>query len=141
MFQFIDRWIDRLEGKPSLPMSYDASMAMIVANFQNGLGDGKRVVFTGSVVKDKLDRVYEDFCNACGKVRKVTGEQFSTDTDAVEVYCGEDMNVTASTVTMVNQCDAVVLVEQKGKTTFGEIEKAIDAIEALNKRLVGFILI
>ena len=52
---------------------------------------------------------------------------------------GADMNVTASTLEMLAECDAVILVEERGRSLRARVHKEHESIAALEKAVVGYV--
>ncbi len=128
MFNFIDKWIDRLDGQVECSLPAEESIKKIAANIAAVLsGQEKSLLFVGSINKSNIQMLCEQLsaylpntisCKAAGNIL----------TDA-------------ETVKLVTDCDCIVLVEQEGKSTYPIIEQEIQAIKDLNKSIVGFVLV
>lgn len=128
MLNFIDKWIDRLDGQsmPVLPLK--ESYKKTAANIAAVLSEQKaNLLFVGSVKKSDI---------------QILCEQLSAYMPST-ISCKGAGNILteAETVKLVADCDCIVLVEQEGKSTYPIIEQEIQAIKDLNKSIVGFVLV
>ena len=128
MLNFIDKWIDQLEGQnmPVLPLkeSYKKTAANIAAVLS---GQEKSLLFVGSINKSDIQTICE---------------QLSTYLpNTISCKAAGNILTEAETVKLVADCDCIVLVEQEGKSTYPIIEQEIQAIKDLNKSIVGFVLV
>ncbi|WP_300839356.1 hypothetical protein [uncultured Acetatifactor sp.] len=51
------------------------------------------------------------------------------------------MNRTAGTLEALGECDAVILVEGRGKSSRGQAQKEHESIAALEKPVVGYVML
>lgn len=121
----IDRWLERLEGKAERP-SEDAVLERGLVNIQNYTEAGSKILLTGTVSEDQLKAIG-------GKL----GEKLADRT----LVISPDMNKATDTLRQLADCQAVILVEQRGVSRFSEIRKEREAIQGLKKPVVGCLVI
>ena len=121
----IDRWLERMVGKAERP-SEDAVLERGAVNIVNYTEDGCRILLTGTVSKEQLQ-------NIAAKLSDKIGSRI--------IQVGSNLNESTETLRQLAQCQAVVLVEQRGVSRFGAIEKEREAINGLKKPVVGCFVI
>lgn len=122
----VDRLLERLEeGSGRLP---EAEVYKIVAvNMTNLAKTGGMFLVTGTVDKGKLE----------GFVEAVVPQL----EENVTLVAGWNMNRSAGTLEALAECDAVVLVEERGRSLRREIQKEHEGIAALGKPVVGYVVL
>ena len=68
-------------------------------------------------------------------------EIISSQVENVALTAGADMNRTAGTLEALAECDAVILVEERGRSLRREIQKEQESIAALEKPVVGYLIL
>ena len=68
-------------------------------------------------------------------------EALSARLEEVTLVAGADMNVTASTLEMLAECDAVILVEERGRSLRAKIHEEHESIAALEKPVIGYVIL
>lgn len=121
----IDRMLVRAEGV-SEGIETDEVYRIVATNIVNLAGDCRNVLVTGTVDADRL----EEFT-----------EVVASQVEGVELVMGTNMNMTASTLEALAACDAVILVEEKNRSLRAKIQKEQESIAALNKPVVGYVLL
>ena len=125
LFGFIDRMLVKAEGV-SERIGADEVYRIVATNIINLAGNCNSVLVTGTVDTDRLT---------------VFTEEVSSQVEGVELVMGPNMNRTASTLEALAVCDAVILVEQKNHSLRAKIQKEQESIAALNKPVVGYVLL
>jgi hypothetical protein len=124
-FDFVDRWLDKMEGVDVVTPEA-VRYEVIAANIRNYAKEAESVLITGTADKAVLEE-------AAGKLRELLG--------GMEVTWGEDMRVTARTLELLSQYENVVLVEEKGLSTYTGVSQELDTIKNVGKTAVGCILV
>ena len=124
-FDFVDRWLDQMEGVDVVTPEA-VRYEVIAANIRNYAKEAESVLITGTADKAVLEE-------AAGKLRELLG--------GMEVTWGEDMRVTARTLELLSQYENVVLVEEKGLSTYTGVSQELDTIKNVGKTAVGCILV
>lgn len=122
---FIDRMLVKAEGV-SERIGTDEVYRIVATNIINLAGNCTNVLVTGTVDTNRLAEFTEEV---------------SSQVEGVELVMGPNMNRTASTLEALAVCDAVILVEQKNHSLRAKIQKEQESIAALNKPVVGYVLL
>ena len=130
MANFIDRWIDRMEGNVQAELSREESIERIAANLLASLDEkpGHVVLFAGTAQPDEIERV-------CEEVGELLREK------AVTCIAAGNVLEDAKTISLAEDCDGVVLVEKQGKATYPVLEQEKVAFADLKKEILGFVLV
>ena len=132
LFGFIDKVIKRLEGTSEKDMAEDEAIERIYANLKAIINskdtNNHNIIISGAADIDKINNI----CTKLAKIEKDSSYRF--------VSSG-NINYTADTINKLMECNAIVLVEEIGKSTYNEIGKQLDNINDLGKDVVGVVLI
>ncbi len=121
----VDRWLERLEGKAARP-SEDDVLGRAALGLENCAGGMEKILVTGTVPEDALRRL------ADGLSEKMEG---------IQLVVGPDLNQNAETLRLLVQCDGAILVEQREVSRCRMILKEKEAIEALDKKVIGCLVL
>jgi len=132
IFEFIDRLIYRLEGNPENQVIENESIKRIAANLKaifelNNINNGD-IVFTGTIKPNDIKSVSD-------KVNKELKDS------SYQLLSDANISYTASTIDQIMRCNAVVIVEEIGSSTYSEITKQLEYIHDLGKKVLGVILV
>ena len=121
----IDRMLERLEGK-SEPITQEEAYWIIAINIINLAKTGGTFLVTGTVALEKLQEVTD---------------VLSSHLEDVVLAAGANMNITANTLELLAECDAVILVEERDRALRREVHKEQESIAALEKMVVGYVVV
>ena len=121
----LDRLLQRLAGV-SVEMTEDDAYWIISINIINLAKSGGMFLVTGTVGAERLQEV---------------AEALSARLEEVTLVAGADMNATASTLEMLAECDAVILVEERGRSLRAKIHEEHESIAALEKPVIGYVIL
>lgn len=121
----IDRMLVKAEGV-SEGIGEEEVYRIVATNIVNLAGDCRKVLVTGTIDANRL----EEFTEVTASL-----------VEGVELVMGPNMNMTASTLEALAMCDAVILVEEKNRSLRTKIQKEQESIAALNKPVVGYVLL
>ncbi|MDE7221161.1 MAG: hypothetical protein K2O45_16350 [Oscillospiraceae bacterium] len=124
--QGFDRSLEEWEGG-SGPMEEEEVLGIIAMNITNLAPDGGLFLVTGTVDAEKLQKLTKGIVPLLQK--------------NVMLAVGADMNRTAGTLEMLGECDAVILVEERGVSLRGRIQREHESIAALGKPVVGYVVL
>ena len=79
-------------------------------------------------------------CGRCGFSKDYEGHRAAS-VEERHAGSGADMNRTAGTLEALGECDAVILVEGRGKSSRGQAQKEHESIAALEKPVVGYVML
>ena len=117
---------DRVAG--SLRMADEGeAIGLIFANLKSFIGDHNRILLTGSIDEESVKEFAE-------KIALVN------DRSDIVFITGSDINKSASGVSALMNCDAVVLVERIDHSKLRHIKEEKDRIEMSGKDIVGYVL-
>ena len=122
-------WIDRLLEKwdrGSEGITPEEACWIISINIINLARTGGTFLVTGTVEIERLQELVEII---------------SSQVENVTLTAGADMNRTAGTLETLAECDAVILVEERGRSLRREIQKEQESIAALEKPVVGYVVL
>lgn len=123
---------DKLENKTYCTLEKSEWVDLVRANIeamirQKGI-QGKLLV-TGTISQVKLKQVFDElFSNSF--------QGYSYD-----VVYGENILTSAQTVSIVNECQGVILLEEEGSSGLEEISSECNMFKELNKEIIGFIMV
>ena len=121
----IDRMLEKLEGSAE-PITEEEAYWIIAINIINLAKTGGTFLVTGTVALEKLQEITE---------------VLSAQVENVTLMSCANMNRTASSLEALAECDAVVLVEERGRSLRREIHREHESIAALEKVVVGYVAI
>lgn len=126
-FAFVDKWLDKLEGKAGQEIAEDTVYAVAAANIENYVGDAKNLLVTSSLNDETLNEVMEKLSAKLGS-------------KGIHLSAASSVIRNPETIKLAAQCDGVVLVEKKGTSTFAELERELDAFAQLDKTVIGCVV-
>lgn len=119
----VDSWLARLEGKEYIPD--DEVRNRIAANIRNFAKKDSKILLTGTVPDRILQELQSDL------QAKLVDINFSV---------GYDLNKDTLTLEMLPEHDGIILVEVRGGSKYGQIEKEIEIIQEVKKPILGCIV-
>lgn len=123
VFMTMDRCLDHLEGKVSRkPAEVYEIMAVNVKNYMK---EGKKILIIGSAANDKMTEIAKEL------VKRLPG---------VEIQVGQDIEHYAETLRLLPEAGQIILVEERGKSKYGEIQNQIEVIRSLEKDIIGCVV-
>lgn len=130
MFNFVDRWIDRLEGSNWDKLTREECVRRIAAGLQVAFQKGQegKLLFAGTAAPEEI-----------GKVAKEVESAFPN--RCITCVGGKDITQDAETVLAAKECFGVVLVEEKERSIYPVIEQEIAAFKDMEKEILGFVLV
>lgn len=123
--KFVDRFLERLEGV-SEQITLEEIYWIISINIINLAKTGGTFLVTGTVDVEKMQKFVDIV---------------SSQVENVTMVVGANMNTTASTLEALAECDAVILVEERNKSLRRKIQSEQDSISALNKDVIGYVIL
>lgn len=132
LFEFVDRLIARMQGYGRNRISEEETIHRIAANLKaiyelNDLNKAD-IMITGTIEADQIKRIGELLA------KDLKGTSYN-------IYSGANINYSACTIDQLKSCDAVVLVEKVGSSTYTEITRQLECIYDLGKNIIGAILL
>ncbi len=124
--QGFDRLIAGKEGV-SGRLTCEEAYRIVAANITNLAKEGGVFLVTGTVGIEKIQEFMQTITPQLQKNTKL--------------ITGADMNTTAETLKKLAECDAVILVEERGKSLGGEIRKELECAAALKKPVLGYVVV
>lgn len=125
VFSGVDRWLDKMEGK-NLQLSRETAYQVISANIQNYAEETGKLLITGTVSDEQLSELTS---------------QLKETLPGYEVQVAGNMLVQASTLKKLPQCDGVILVEMRKKSTYAVIEQELETVKNVGKDVVGVVVL
>ena len=122
----IDLQLEKWKGY-SKYVTENETYRIIAANVTNLAGSGGVFLVTGTV---DIERLQEFSSMILSQLH-----------ENIMLITGADMNENADTLEALAECDAVILVEEIDKSSRVRIQKELDSIDALNKTVVGYVLL
>ena len=122
-------WIDRLLEKwdrGSEGITSEEACWIISINIINLARTGGTFLVTGTVGIERLQELVEII---------------SSQVENVTLTAGADMNRTAGTLETLAECDAVILVEERGRSLRAKIHEEHESIAALEKPVIGYVIL
>lgn len=124
VFAGIDVWLDRLQGirfrQPS------EVYEMIAANIDNYMEADQNLMVLGVASDDKVEQIAEE-------LRKRLPN--------LEVQAIEAVNITADTIKRLPNAGQIILVEERGLSSYDIIDEHIEMTRSLNKEIIGCIVL
>ena len=125
LFGGIDRLLEKWD-RGSEGITPEEACWIISINIINLARTGGTFLVTGTVGIERLQELVEII---------------SSQVENVALTAGADMNRTAGTLEALAECDAVILVEERGRSLRREIQKEQESIAALEKPVVGYVVL
>lgn len=126
IFSCIDHFLDRLEGVQTEKMSDDTMRSVVAANVMNYVGEAKKILLVTSSDSMVLDSV---------------SNQISPVLPDLSLMVGGNLDWEAEAIKKAADCDAVILVEKRGTSTFSGIERELGMVKSLDKKVLGCIIL
>jgi len=132
LFGFIDQFINKLVGISNVKIEEKEAVKRICANLKAFLTmeniSNCNIMLTGTTDIKNIEALYN----------KISSELMIS---AGKLMFGGNISYTAETINKVADCNAIVIVEEIGQSTYTEITKEIENIKDLNKKVIGIIII
>lgn len=126
LFSFVDRFLDRMEGTAGRRMDRETVCSVVAANVMNYAGDAKQLLLITSAPGLNLEAVKDDIAPV------LTG---------LTVTAGGNLDSQADAIRKAASCDAVILVEKRNCSSFSGIERELDIVRSLDKKVLGCIVL
>lgn len=121
----IDRRLRKWEGY-SRQVTEEETYRIIAANITNLAKEGGMFLVTGTVAPEKI----QEFIS---KILSQLNEN-------IILAAGYDMNENADTLETLAVCDAVIMIEERDNSLRKKIQNEQDSIAALEKKVIGYVL-
>lgn len=125
LFSFVDRLVDRMEGTAE-QLADAQTFEVAAANAGNYIEDSRNVLLVGTVADQAIKMVQDGLAPLLNGVTLSVGGNLGRDAQAIKKAAS---------------CDAVIVVEKRNKSGFGEIEQELDVIRSLGKKVIGCIVL
>lgn len=123
-FASVDGWLNRMEGKR---LRHPAEVYEIMAvNVRNYMQVGKKILILGSASNEKMLEI---------------AEELKKRVDGIEIQVGQDMEHYAETLSILPEAGQIILVEERGRAKFEEIQSQVEVIRSLDKEIMGCIVL
>jgi len=126
LFSFVDRFLDRLEGTADREMDDAQTFEVAAANASNYMEQVREVILVGTVSPDRMEKMKDGLAPFLKNA---------------ELSVGGNLGKDALAIKKAASCDAVIIVEQRNKSNFGEIEQELDVVRSLEKKVLGCIVL
>ena len=126
LFSFVDRLVDRMEGTAERELADAQTFEVAAANAGNYIEDSRNVLLVGTVADQAIKMVQDGLAPLLNGVTLSVGGNLGRDAQAIKKAAS---------------CDAVIVVEKRNKSGFGEIEQELDVIRSLGKKVIGCIVL
>ncbi len=124
VFADVDGWLNRMEGKR---LRHPAEVYEIMAvNVRNYMQTGKKILILGSASNEKMSEI---------------AEELKKRVDGIEIQIGQNMEHYAETLSLLPEAGQIILVEERGKAKFEEIQSQVEVIKSLDKDIMGCIVL
>lgn len=120
----IDLFLERMEGR-AMKLNEEEALDVVAANILNFAGEKKKLLLTGSIAEDLLEKLK-------GSLEQRIG--------GLELIASRDMLQQADTLKRIPQCDGVVLAEQEHTSSLSVINREIELVNDLGKEVIGCIV-
>lgn len=125
-FGFIDRWLDRMDGQAAAQLEDSQTFEVVAANAMNYVEGVSRILLVGTVAREELERLKEGLAGLLPEKNLTVGGNLGKEAQAIREAAS---------------CDAVILVEQRGRSLFGGIEQELEVVRSLEKRVIGCVVL
>lgn len=126
LFAFVDRFIDRMEGTAARKMSSAQACSVVAANVMNYAGEAKQILLVTSTDAGVLDTV---------------NEELSAVLPSLTLTSGGNLDREAEAIRKAASCDAVILVEKRKESSFTGIERELEIVKSLDKKILGCVVL
>ena len=123
-FSGIDKWLNKIEGKETFSREY--VLKRVIASISIYTEKDQTVLLTGTTELDLLKNVENEIKDNFNKLN---------------LEMGADMNRTPETLIRLRDIDSIILVEKCGVSKYKDIERQIETIYSLNKKIIGCIIL
>lgn len=123
-FSRIDRWLDKIHGAEDIT-DLNGAYQLISVNVQNASDSAELIMVVGTAGDTLLLQASEHLT------------QFLPDR---KILLAGNMNRAAEALQTLTSCDKVILIEQRGVSTFTGIERELETLKTLKKTILGCIL-
>ncbi len=120
----IDRFLRRLDGVERI--TEEEAYRIVATNIANLAKDGGTFLVTGTLEEERL--------------MEFTARIVPQLPENILLMTGACMNINATTLEMLAECDAVVLVEEQDGSLRTKVQKEQESIAALEKNVIGYVL-
>ncbi len=120
----INRWLKRIEGRPG-PGTEETSYGLIAANVSNYSEEIKTVIVAGAAAAERLREVAERLRRTLPKLTIIAEGDLLHDPEVLK---------------LLPECDGVILVEECGRSAYGDVRLELEKIRDLKKRLIGCVV-
>lgn len=125
-FSYIDRAIEKMENAGPSEHDADHAYAVAAANIIASTERGMKVFLVGSVSAQQMQLAYEKMVR-------------SFNDSTCDLVQGGDILHDPGAIRALTEMDAVVFVEDMGKTSCAEFAKEVDAVHTADKKILGLI--
>ena len=120
----IDRFLRRLDGVERI--TEEEAYRIVATNIANLAKDGGTFLVTGTLEEERLT--------------EFTARIVPQLPENILLMTGACMNINATTLEMLAECDAVVLVEERDGSLRTKVQKEQESMAALEKNVIGYVL-
>lgn len=120
----IDRWLLALEGRQT--EVWEERIKFLAADIRNRCGESKQLLITGDGDNQCRKQLAQALANELTGIYMVEKGSILRDPAAVEA---------------LPACDAVLLIEQCGSSSYGQIEREMDTVADYGKTMIGCVLL
>lgn len=107
------------------PKNEEEALKLTSANLAEAVKDYQKVLFTGSLSKEVVDKITQ---------------RIQPNLDIVEVMVSDSVTQSADAVAKLHNADAVILVERLQVSKMENVIREIERIEVSGKKILGYIL-
>lgn len=125
-FAFVDRFLDCMEGTAARRMDREKAFGVVSANVLNYVGDARQILLITSSDSSLLERVSGELSSALPGLTLTAGGNLDREAEAIRKAAS---------------CDAVILVEKRKASSFSGIERELDMVRSLDKKVLGCIVL
>ncbi len=125
VFAFVNRWLNKLENSAAEEMSESQVYEVAAANALNYMDGERELLLIGTVDSVMLEKVQQGLTGLL---------------EGVVLSVGGDLSRDAQAIRRVSACDGVIIVEARNSSGFSAIEKELEVVRSLNKKIVGCII-
>ena len=115
-----------MEGTAGRKMDKETVCSVVAANVMNYAGDAKQLLLVTSAPDLDLEAVRSDIAPALTDLFVTAGGNLDSQADAIRKAAS---------------CEAVILVEKRKSSSFSGIERELDIVRSLDKKVLGCIVL
>ncbi len=124
-FEFIDSFLERLEGIKK-PITKEKNYEIFAANVKNFSGKYRKILITGTIDTSILQEI---------------AEAVAPYTKNFTMTASANMLLSAETLNLINDYDAIIFVEERHKSLNSDILKEQECVVTMNKPVIGYALL